>query len=864
MTEEEIEAFLRGFESFVTTFGPDGATRQLTTMVGEDKARQVRKAWEKKVGIIRDQAGPSTLKKGGLTDWYTGSSEDDRFWPALRRHLIDNKGWSRKAVDSIDAESTGIMRLLPYPGGPVKAKGLVVGYVQSGKTANYTALIAKAADVGYRLIVVLAGIHNGLRQQTQERLEAELVSVNDDLKSEWHTLTQRTEDFRARGTNTDAFLSAHSSQRILLVVKKNAHVLGRLVKWLNAAQPRLREQCPALIIDDEADQAGLNTGKNKRSAINAHLLALLAALPKSAYVGYTATPFANVLVDPSGEDLYPEDFIVSLKKPEGYFGTELFFGRDALESEDVEPPPPPDMFREVADDELPLLRPMSKSGIDSFVPGMPDSLKTAVRYFLLATAARWVRGHRRKHSSMLVHTALNPSVHKLLAQTITDELQHIKRNIRTPKLRNDLEALWAVEHPKVPIPGLSPVPFSDVCDNLKHVVQNTKVVEDNGQSQDRLVYKEELRLTDEDAVAHIAVGGNTLSRGLTLEGLVVSYFVRSSSTYDTLLQMGRWFGYRFGYQDLPRIWMTRQLQNAFHDLATVEHEIRQDIARYAEDGLTPKQFAVRIRTHPNLAITSRLKMQYAVKGGINYAGLTRQTTRFYTDDSWLQANWNAGGALLDEIRKTQGVPKKSGRYAYYEYVPAGLVLKFIKAYQFHEEHDDLQPSLLQRYIDAQVKQGRCTTWTICVAARDKPDPRLKTAELGGVRFNLINRSLKRRSSPESVDLGTMSTQSDFTVGLGGERTAAGPKQEKSSRKQVNRPKDSQPLLLLYPVSKDSLPAKPTEAPADIGVGRNVLGVAFAFPETTTSEVASSHVEYVHVKLPDYMDEEEAIPEEDDG
>jgi hypothetical protein len=289
--EDIIGIWMTPFKAMVQSHGPEAAFRHLQKMAGPDVGLRIRKSWEKEVGKITRHARPATLTKEHIAEWYTGPSNDDRFWPALKRYLLAEKHWPSGAVESIDAESAGVMKRLPYPGGEVNAKGLIVSYVQSGQTANYTALIAKAADVGYRLVIVMAGIHNGLGRQTQERLRTELVDVDIELRAEWHTLTLPTEDFLARGTNADAFLAAHNHQRILLVVKKNVPGLGRLVKWLSSAQQKLRAQCPALIVDDEADQAGVNTGKEKRSAINAKILELKAALPKSAYVSYR--PFAK-------------------------------------------------------------------------------------------------------------------------------------------------------------------------------------------------------------------------------------------------------------------------------------------------------------------------------------------------------------------------------------------------------------------------------------------------------------------------------------------------------------------------------------------------------------------------------------------
>jgi hypothetical protein len=751
----------------------------------------------------------------------------------------------------------------------VDVKGLVVGYVQSGKTANYSALIAKAADVGYRLVIVLAGIHNSLRRQTQKRLEAELTHSDPKVKELWHTLTTPLEDFRAQSTNTDAFLSDQAHQRILLVVKKNAQVLKRLTNWLARAQPRLLEACPALIIDDEADQAGLNTGKDDdhRTAINKLIIGLKRALPKSAYVGYTATPFANVLVDPSGKDLYPEDFIVALARPTAYFGAETFFGREPLEDEGVDPPQPPDMVRLVPDDEVPLLRPAASSAASSFSPQVAPSLREALHYFILATAARWARGHRMKHSSMLVHTALNVALHERMKTALDADLDMLRAALRKGSGLATLEKVWRRESDRAPMEGLEPVPFSDVAAQVPTVLTRLKVVVDNGTSLERLLYKEEDELTEADEAVHVAVGGNTLSRGLTLEGLIVSYFVRSASAYDTLLQMGRWFGYRFGYEDLPRIWMTEELRESFRVLATVEQEIRNDIARYAEDGLTPKDFAVRIRIHPGLAVTSRMKMRHAITVQLDYAGVTRQTTIFrHQDGEWLRANWEAGAGLLRGLEGAGLAMKQLGSHFFTANVPASRVLDFLRAYKFHPDHANLDPDVLNRYVEKQ-SAARFPSWTVAVSTLTQDGP---TVDLGPIGVRPVNRSVLLASSGGgSVDLGAITTQANFTFDVShGVDPSGVPVQRRSVR-----PVGAEPLLLLVPVDKASKPLQRSQpdGPTDkarrerghLQAVEHILGVALAFPDVR----GSGPREYVQVDLPpvpvDEVDDT-VLPEEDDG
>lgn len=858
-----IQNYLKLFEMIVTQSGLEQAIRYGEQNFASELPK-VRHAFEKKAETIRSLSTGRVLRKKGVEQWYGGPSETDRHWPRLRKYLVDNKGWSEAAVGSIDAESTRVMSQLPHPGGRAESKGLVVGYVQSGKTANYTALIAKASDVGYRLVIVLAGIHNGLRRQTQKRLKEELIDTDAVLRETWHTLTYADADFEARGTNTDAFLGRESNQRILLVVKKNVHVLRRLVEWLNKGSRVLRENCPALIIDDEADQAGINTGKSEtqRSTTNRRILELINALPKHAYVGYTATPFANVLVDPSGEDLYPEDFIVVLEKPKGYFGAELFSGREPLEDEEDAPNPPPDLFRRVAPEELECLRPLNSRKKDQradFFPSIPPSLAHAIRYFVMATAARWVRGARLKHSSMLIHTSLYVDMHKKLLGAVEGELSEVRKEVTNPGRLESWRAHWEEEMSKVEPHAKGTVSFDQLAEHLPGVLSHLDAVMDNGESETRLLYDDEDQLNEDSKVVHIAVGGNTLSRGLTLEGLSVSYFLRGASAYDTLLQMGRWFGYRFGYEDLPRLWMTQELQDSFHDLATVEEEIRQEIRRYSTEFVTPREFGVRIREYPGLTVTSKLKMRHAKRAKVNYGGFTRQTTFFeHRDEPLLKANWNAGGQLLDGLTALLGPPKEDGSHTYFTNVPADRVLPFLDKYQFHTDHVELQPRLLKNYIESQNKKGRCEAWTVAVVSRQKEE--VGTARLGSTlrEFYLVNRA-KRVGRGAGADLGTITTQKNFGFDI------PDVPRDPELKRQPRRPLGTPPLLLLYPISKDSEPkrkvrGKPREP---LKAAHDILGLAIAFPETPTG---SDH-DYVVVDLPepeDYIEEEEAFSDEDDG
>ncbi|TYB51295.1 Z1 domain-containing protein, partial [Microbispora tritici] len=650
------------------------------------------------------QAGGPPIITAGSDDWYSGPVESDRYWLALRGRF-EAEGWPDERIASVDGSSSTVVAHTPRPDrSKWDAKGLVVGYVQSGKTTNFTAVIAKLADVQYRLVIVLSGIHNGLRRQTQVRLDQYLKDLNPDR---WVTLTEASRDFVKPSHDVSAALSPEKT--VLAVVKKNAAVLGKLINWLDTPNGRKAlASAPVLIVDDEADQASVATGR-----INPLIRKLLSLMPRCTYVGYTATPFANVFVDPTQEDLYPKSFILNLPRPDGYFGPEKIFGRDAVEwepSDEQGPPDGYDMVRIVSEADVPLLRPGSKEPADGFSPAMIDELVAAVHWFWLATAARRARGDSG-HSTMLIHTSVKIAVH----ESYEAPLEALRQNARDglasgrPEILDKWRNLWERESSRVPAGDFDRKQntFDEVLPHLDDVIAATRIVLDNYRSQDRLDYSD-------PSVVAIAVGGNTLSRGLTLEGLVVSFFVRGATAYDTLLQMGRWFGYRTGFEDLPRIWMTPSLAAAFRHLATVEHEMRDDIDRYQRENLTPTQVAVRIRTHPALRITA--KMGAAQPAYISYAGRRLQTRYFrHRDTEWLDTNRQAAENLVQDAVRHGHVENVGGARLIRD-VPVSLVKTFLSRYQVHEDSPDLDPTLMIKYIDQQLTSDppSLTTWSVAV------------------------------------------------------------------------------------------------------------------------------------------------------
>lgn len=814
---------------------------------------------------------PRGVVAGNIESWYLGPRPEDKNWPALQE-ILRGEGWDDNALEDLDRSSTKVVAQLPNPHGEgsYDCRGLVLGYVQSGKTSSFTAVIAKAADAGYRFFLVLGGVHNALRQQTQDRLNQQLWERHPDL---WFRLTDE-DDFRP-DANVDAHLSPASNKRVLAIVKKNGARLRALSKWLAGARPEILEACPMLIIDDEADQATPNTAKPDRNptAMNRLIRKIVNDVPKTAYVGYTATPFANVLIDPNDEtDLYPRDFIVDLPRPTSYIGPEAIFGREPLEfdPDGTDSDDGGDFVREVPVDELEDLRPKGAKGRHDFYPAMTPSLDAALRYFLLSTAARRVRGGHNRHATALVHTSQHVDVHRKTAAIIGSHIKALARRLaeRDQTLFAELEGQWHDECDRVPAEDWEsePIDWADVAAILPTVAHDAEIITDNSQSEERLSFDS----TTPRVI--IAVGGNTLSRGLTLEGLSVSFFVRTASAYDTLLQMGRWFGYRRGYADLTRIWMTAEMHGWFHHLATVEQEIRFDVERYSQGHEKPSDFGVRIRTHPKLAITAASKMQHSKTAQQSYSGRRIQTILFnHRDAAWLRTNIDAARALVEAAAATGDIIQRPG-IRILGPIPAADMRSFLDTYRFHEESRDLNSRLIWEYIEGRLKHRELTHFRVAIMGRASRSDALGTVEFGLEEpVNCINRSrMQIVGGTAYADIKALMSRPDRAVDLDVKDlpTAADELARIRNLPADGGHGDGSGLVLLYPVSKDSVPARVGTSDAarksrtrePLQAVEHVIGVGLVFPE---SRDTTAKVDYVTADIRELGVEEPDAPDESD-
>jgi hypothetical protein len=801
-----------------------------------------------------------------VAGWYTGPEDMDDFWPQLRAKL--ELGSMRDAVDDINAASTKVVANLADPNiHNLKKRGLVVGYVQAGKTANYTAVVAKAADAGYQLFIVLSGLHNNLRRQTQVRLS------NDLVDNDWTPLTTDTADF-GQVTSGAAFLA--KGVKTIAVVKKNPARLRRLRDWLRDIPEQTRRRVPILILDDEADQATPNSAaaQDQLTKINELMRQIWAEVYTGTYVGYTATPFANIFMDPNDDDeLYPADFIIDLPRPDSYFGAERVFGREPMDDAD-NPDSGLDMVREVPDADAESLKPPSgKAARATFDPELPESLISAVTWFIVATSIRRARRQRSAHSSMLIHTthyvqphfAMRDRINYLLSQFRADwELGNLSRFLDS----YDEEAKRADGVATEPLPG-----WGEVEQELGNVLQGVRVVVDNGSSEDRLDYgKKENGETVVETV--IAVGGGTLSRGLTLEGLVVSYFTRTSNTYDTLLQMGRWFGFRPGYEDLPRIWLQQSLAEEFKFLALVEEEIRQDMRYMEKQKATPRELGVRVRAHPGrLAIVARNKMRHADIVKISYSGKRLQTFIFDETDSQIIAANKA--AVIEFVAKctAQTPPVQVGRKPRWSFsdMPAKDVEDFIKAYSFHPDQAGMRADHMTGWIE---KAAPTNLWNVVVIGSDQVHKHRdgSTVELGEVNLGLpervraVNRAPLKNPPKGTANIKALLSHSDWFADFEPERVKELGEAMKEPRQVRRKESKGRGLVVIYPISKCSIPlgaARDADSRRNMEAADYLYGIGLIFPEVDRDGFADAGTYYsVH---PDWEvsvgEDEDEIPED---
>lgn len=861
----QVEQFVREIRQKLPSHGsPESAAtayRQSIVTVFGHFPPEMEASLSEALDIVRSALqSVEIIRRHSLTktrdNWYVGPGATDLHWPALEGYLENEKRWDRDAITSIDEGSSEVVSLLANPTHEqFRCKGLVVGYVQSGKTANMTAVIAKAVDAGYNMIVVLGGVNNKLRAQTQRRLEDDICNRHRLL---WVTYTTPDDDGDFVRPANRQFTMPESGHVQLAVMKKEVNRLDAFLRTIERTPARVRRSIKTLIIDDECDQASVDASNrdNSPTKINDGIRRIIRALPTVSYVGYTATPFANVFINPhESDDLYPEDFITDLPRPKDYFGTHEVFGFDPDDAEDDSGASAgKDMIRRIPTQEVVRLRPGGGRSQTDFVPEITDELEKALLWFLITCAIRRRRGQTGAHMTMLVHTSHIVIQHTRMADAIRAWLSHRATDLASAEGNawDRLVSVWNDEIARVPLAGqdehsLAP---ADIVPWLREVLELLEVAVENGISEERLDYTS-------DAKTYIVVGGSVLARGLTLEGLSVSFFLRTSQQYDTLLQMGRWFGYRFGYADLPRLWTTGDLALNFRALARIEDEIRQEIAKYRELGATPLDLAVRVRQIPGLAITSKAKMRHAYRTSISFEGKHVQTIRFdHRNERIVSDNWAAADGLVDDAR-SRGT-YDSERKLFTE-VPLSIVRKFLREYGICDRHMDLQKDMLLDYLD-KAADG-LASWNVAVVGPENGPP--SSRQLGFLGPVTTNRRSKLAESDEYADIKALMSKRDILVDAD---DSSASREESWTALKLRRP--AVPLLLLYPIEAVSEPSAkstsrdgaPTRVPLD-AVG-DLMGIGIVFPGSLDRSGGYFSVE-LDIPTPEQLEDEEASGDSDE-
>lgn len=618
--------------------------------------------------------------------------------------FLKSEKWHPTLVQSLSDVTTKILGHLqdPESEGSWDRRGLVIGHVQSGKTANYSGLISKAADAGYKFIIVIAGIHNNLRKQTQERIDQGFVGRSSDPHARETigvgykgypypaTLTNIYNDFNKTTANQSGWRINDFSKPIILVIKKNVSTLSSLHRWLkelNAEGDGKISDVPMLMIDDEADNASINTNKEDLdpTRTNSMIRQILSLFAKSCYVGYTATPFANIFINPDAyddqarEELFPRDFIYCLDAPSSYFGADKVFLDDICSKK---------ILKSIDDAEtyLPLTHKKDYEIVD-----LPPSLYKAVAQFIIARTIRNLRGQKNKHCSMMINVSRFVSVQNTVRTLISARVKKIKEAVKAnyamPESVSSHNQYMASLETVFREDFECEFQWPDVKAGLYETLESLRIFVVNSKSDEVLDYKKYEK--DGTGLTAIAIGGLSLSRGLTIEGLTISYMYRNTRMYDTLMQMGRWFGYRIGYDDLCQVHLSKDSIDWYSHIAESADDLREQIKQMRRDGLSPKKFGLYVKAHPDsLLITSTNKMRNGEKITVkqNFSGKLVESYILPVDEEIHSANrsliseyWKSGFGKGDASIK----PVEKGWFI--EDAPTDTIEDFLLAFRTHPE-----------------------------------------------------------------------------------------------------------------------------------------------------------------------------------
>ena len=699
-------------------------------------------------------------------EWYSNMEiKDNFFWSRYKDYLINHSSISRISINLLDDVTLpDIMNCLGNPNDtldkPRLRRGLIIGDVQSGKTATYTGLICKAADAGYKVVILLTGITENLRRQTQERIDEGIIGITlkkegkiekyprvgvglDNKQIKATSVTSTLNDFV--GNCNKITMSLANNSLVLFVIKKNVSVLQRLYNWLreqNIDPVKGYVDVPMLLIDDEADNASVNTRKDETDPTRTNKLIrqICNLFMNSTYVGFTATPFANVFIDPDSvdamqhADLFPEHFIYTLEAPSNYVGADKIFSPEGdfyhnlrYITDIIEPDYASEEYKDRVQNNSEDLNSGTfyykhKKEWDGI---LPESLRESILCFCLANVIRDLRGQRKEPRSMLINMSRFIHVQKVITVHVEEWFEEVFNDIRINfnedasknyhlPLYGELHSLWEKHFSQV-----NDITFARISQKsaLLAALEKIEVKMVNGSKQSAsLNYKEN------PSLRVIAVGGLALSRGLTLEGLMVSYFYRNTATFDVLMQMGRWFGYRRGYEDLFQIWTSHTSALWYAEVAKASTELKNDIREMFDQQLTPKDFGIKVRDNcDDLQITASNKMRAAISKDMMYTfygniyDTPYITTKINHNKTNTQQVQELASRLLSEgytLRYTdyrkankEVNDTSDGSSRYFADVPKNIVVEFLRCIKYSMANPRFDAKNIVSFLEDEETKG---------------------------------------------------------------------------------------------------------------------------------------------------------------
>lgn len=801
-------------------------------------------------------------------------------WRNYKEKLLNEKGYAQEAVDNIERSCHDALKCLSRNTAiDDPRKGLVVGNVQSGKTGHMAGLMAMAADWGWNIFIVFSGSLENLREQNEARLIKDLN--NHDANFDWfHLPKPGANGFVPRGSRTsDLNLSDASRVRYLTVCLKNSVRMRNLLDWLHS-DPNILPNMRILLIDDEADQATINTNVNdgERSSLNEALCNLVNARKSDGtlsrgfgamnYVAYTATPYANLLNEAGRESLYPRHFINVLDAPKEYFGPQQIFG-DSVSGYDG----------------MNIVRTISTVDVDNVIDlygagdidadDMPDSLADSLCWYLCCVANMRSMGYRHP-MSMLVHTSMNTDHHTVVATLIQRWLTCDARSIiahcqnvwnqetnrfklcdfvaqypdyaRRDSVSNYRDFNEFQQHLEELLSDVRPIQIDDNGMITYHrglhlcIDNSNQGINLNGEHV-RLLYPETVQ---DFATAFIVVGGNTLSRGLTIQGLVSTYFFRTVTQADTLMQMGRWFGYRIGYELLPRIWMTDDAQEKFQDLTQLDSDLRQEIKNMSIRGLTPDAYAVRMNNLPSyLRITAANRMQNVEEADMDFSGTLLQTTIFDNDANVLDHNINVTEAFVLNLGAPSDFNSYSPSNVIWQNVEFDTIRTYLMNYRFNaaiRRLNDIDPLL--DWLGQMDATDELNDWNVVLCSVQSSN----RYTIGNISVGKVERS-KLPSPNNIINLKTLTSPGDFISDLDRDTLSVdvmnmihGGMDTRLVRSHSDLSRC--PQLLIYVIDKDSR-ARTNTSRLDLNASNDIIGLAINIPGHSN---VNNNVRTIRVRL----------------